>query len=183
MSDAWDGRPPGDAAGRDGWSYSPAIPERGFCAQVWDAQGLNIVALGATEDDTDAVKLIVEHHNAEVAALVAAAWCAGRDAAAASAEAEVERLHSVGERDGAWGAEDAMRAIRALAPPADYVAARDALVAEGRRAALEEAARVALRIEVPEDAGPIDGHARVMASVQIAAAIRARAKREGRGDE
>jgi hypothetical protein len=43
----------------------------------------------------------------------------------------------------------------------------------GAEAMREAAALVALRIEVPEDAGPVDGHARVMASVQIAFEIRA----------
>lgn len=62
-------------------------------------------------------------------------------------------------------------------PQPDEVAAR---VAEARREALEEAAQTALRLEVPEDAGPIGGHARVMASVQIAATIRA-LKEQGNG--
>lgn len=56
----------------------------------------------------------------------------------------------------------------------------EARVAAARREALEEAAKIALRIEVPADAGPIDGHARVMASVQIAAALRALLTEDGR---
>ena len=56
----------------------------------------------------------------------------------------------------------------------------EARVAAARREALEEAAKIALRLEVSEDAGPVDGHARVMASVQIAAAIRSLLTEDGR---
>lgn len=82
---------------------------------------------------------------------------------------EIERLRA--ERDAA------IREMQASAQQADMMEAREAAA---RREALEEAAKIALRIEVPTDAGPIDGHARVMASVQIAAAIRALLKENGR---
>jgi hypothetical protein len=45
------------------WSASPAIPERGFCAQIFDASGIDVVALGATDEDTATVEQIVKAHN------------------------------------------------------------------------------------------------------------------------
>lgn len=53
------------------WSASPAIPERSVCAQIFDANGINVVALGATDDDTATVDHIVDAHNAVVERLEA----------------------------------------------------------------------------------------------------------------
>ena len=51
-----------EAAGGDEWTFDVAIPERGFCAQVWDGEG-NDVLTGRATDRGSAVAAFVSTAN------------------------------------------------------------------------------------------------------------------------
>jgi hypothetical protein len=125
MTDAWDGRPPGEAAQRDGWCW-------------------------VRRDPMPAPSPGSEPHDSWIdgewvcAAREAAAWCAGRDAAAmlmGSRGCDLpQRLWQDDECVKAWAG--AVDASRALTPPADLSAALSALLAEARREGVLAAAEI-----------------------------------------
>lgn len=50
------------------WSWSPAN-ERGFCAQVWDSDGNNILAFESSDEGSAMASTIADRHNRDTAAM------------------------------------------------------------------------------------------------------------------